>query len=107
MNCRLGAFFLLLAAFVVSSVAYPATRQDSVDLETKDATHLASNKKSDPEYLTKREVDSLETNLEDLVLDFKDDELSSRRMKRGVRKNKKGKIRNHKGIFYKWEYPVG
>ena len=32
------------AAFVVSSVAYPATRQDSVDLETKDATHLASNK---------------------------------------------------------------
>jgi len=107
MNCRLGAFFLLLAAFVVSSVAYPATRQDSVDLEIKDATHLASNKKSDPEYLTKREVDSLETNLEELVLDFKDDELSSRRLKRGVRKNKKGKIRNHKGIFYKWEYPVG
>ncbi|XP_063682192.1 uncharacterized protein LOC134817041 [Bolinopsis microptera] len=105
MNCRLGAFFLLLAAFVVSSVAYPATRQESVDLELK--THLASSKKSDPAYLTKREVDSLETNLEDLVLDFKDDELSSRRLKRGVRKNKKGKIRNHKGIFYKWEYPVG
>ncbi|KAL5253700.1 hypothetical protein ACHWQZ_G013469 [Mnemiopsis leidyi] len=102
MNSRLGAFYLLLAVLTVSSVAFPATSKDSVDHRSEKTANLM-NTKSDSGVLAKRDVATMEQSLTDLILDFRDNTLPSRRRKRGTRKRKP---KLQKGIFYKYDYPV-
>lgn len=123
MSHRLGPFFLLIAAVVASSVAYPATyKKESVD-QFKDIVTLLLHNEEDlnPEQeineqdvatqlaaaldTTALENTALEAALESAL---ENKALESAIARRTKRQTKRGRPKRHKGIFYKWtDYGVG
>jgi len=127
MSFRLGPFFLLLAAFVASSVAFPATyKKESVD-QLKDIVELQLHNEEDLKFeqgINKRDVAmqqdvALDTTALDAALDttaldaalentalentaLENTALEATLVRRTKRGTKKVRPKRHKGIFYKW-----